>query len=295
MNMLLHWGRAALRIFALGAICTGSLRGDDDPEGRSPSIRVHWENNMLTITHPAIPGRSLEVNYLEAFCRPGSTDRDWGDTVIPHRTEKVSEADDGSAIVLRSELKDGVVVHHRISTDSDTVRFKLEAVNPSDRVSEAHWAQPCVRVHRFTGDESKPNTETYLKRCFVFIDGELTRMPTESWATRARYVPGQVWRPAHVPADDVNPRPVNTERPSNGLIGCYSEDERWVFATAWEPYQELFQGVLCCLHSDFRLGGLKPGERKEIRGMIYILHNDMDALLKRYAEDFPEQRTADLE
>ena len=27
-------------------------------------------------------------------------------------------------------------------------------------------------------------------------------------------------------------------------------------ATAWEPYQELFQGVIVCMHSDFRIGGL---------------------------------------
>ena len=30
-------------------------------------------------------------------------------------------------------------------------------------------------------------------------------------------------------------------------------------ATAWEPYQELFQGVIVCLHSDFRIGGLEAG------------------------------------
>ena len=67
--------------------------------------------------------------------------------------------------------------------------------------------------------------------------------------------------------------------PSNGLIGCYSADGSMIFATAFEPYQELFQGVIRCLHSDFRLGGLKPGERLEIRGKIYIVKNDE----KRYS------------
>ena len=75
--------------------------------------------------------------------------------------------------------------------------------------------------------------------------------------------------------------------PSNGLIGCYSADGSMIFATAFEPYQELFQGVIRCLHSDFRLGGLKPGERLEIRGKIYIVKNDEKALLKRYNRDFP--------
>jgi hypothetical protein len=76
--------------------------------------------------------------------------------------------------------------------------------------------------------------------------------------------------------------------PSNGLIGCFSGDEKLLWATAWEPYQELFQGVIRCLHADFRLGGLQPGETKEIRGKIYIVPADMPALVARYTRDFPE-------
>jgi hypothetical protein len=86
----------------------------------------------------------------------------------------------------------------------------------------------------------------------------------------------------------VNPRPLNPHVPTRGLIGCFSADESMVFATAWEPYQELFQGVITCLHSDFRIGGLKAGETKQIRGKIYFLPNDIPALLKRYGRDFPE-------
>src|SRR6185436_13241956 len=87
---------------------------------------------------------------------------------------------------------------------------------------------------------------------------------------------------------DVNPRPLSSLVPSNGLIGCFSGDDKLIFATAWEPYQELFQGVGRCLHSDFRLGGLQPGETKKVRGKIYIVPNDVPALLKRYQKDFPE-------
>jgi hypothetical protein len=93
-----------------------------------------------------------------------------------------------------------------------------------------------------------------------------------------------------VPRTDVNPRPLSPLVPSNGLIGAFSANENWIFATAWEPYQELFQGVARCLHSDFRLGGLAPGERKEIRGKIYLTTNDPATLLKRYARDFPEHQ-----
>ena len=78
--------------------------------------------------------------------------------------------------------------------------------------------------------------------------------------------------------------------PSNGLIGCFSADGKQIMATAWEPYQELFQGVIVCLHSDFRIGGLKPGESKTIRGKIYLMPADIDGLLTRYRHDFPEHQ-----
>jgi hypothetical protein len=50
----------------------------------------------------------------------------------------------------------------------------------------------------------------------------------------------------------------------------------------------LFQGVITCLHSDFRIGGLAPGETKKIRGKIYVTRDDVDALVARYQRDFPE-------
>jgi hypothetical protein len=168
--------------------------------------------------------------------------------------------------------------------------FHLSASNPTDHPSEAAWAQPCIRVDKFTGVERKRDSEEYLPRSFIFVDGRLTRMPTQPWATRARYVPGQVWCPADVDRNDVNPRPLSALVPSNGLIGCFSGDETMIMATAWAPYQELFQGVLVCLHSDFRIGGLKPGESKTIRGKIYLVKNDIGALVKRYEADFPEQK-----
>jgi hypothetical protein len=62
-----------------------------------------------------------------------------------------------------------------------------------------------------------------------------------------------------------------------------------ILATAWEPYQELFQGVVTCIHSDLRIGGLQPGETKTIRGKIYLVDADVSGLLRRYASDFPEQ------
>jgi hypothetical protein len=144
-------------------------------------------------------------------------------------------------------------------------------------------------VGAFTGlgDPRNSKTYKYLKKSFVFLDGKLSLMPTKKWATKARYTPGQVWRAPGVMPNDVNPRPLHPDVPSNGLIGCFSADDKMIFATAFEPYQELFQGVITCLHSDFRIGGLKPGETKKIRGKFYFVPNNVPKLLERYYDDFP--------
>ncbi len=262
--------------------------------GQGRALSLSWRNEMLTIRGADLPGGELSVWYLEAFCRPGSTDRDWKDTVIPHKTRLMEATADGRLIRLRSVLDDGVTVDHEIRAGIDEVDFRVVAANPTTRESLAHWAQPCIRVDGFTGTKAVHGSEAYLPSCFIFVREKLVRMPTEHWATHARYTPGQVWCPADVNRNDVNPRPLSSIVPSNGLIGCFSADGKQIMATAWEPYQELFQGVIVCLHSDFRIGGLKPGESKNIRGKIYVMPADVNGLVARYRRDFPEhQRTAD--
>lgn len=254
-----------------------------------PPLRLSWEKNYLTIAGDQIPGKEIKIHYLEAYCRDGSTKADWGEhTVVGHKTELIRAADDGSSIELRCSVNDGIIVDHKISATHDEVTFEITAHNPTDKRSESHWAQPCIRLDKFTGCDQ----QSYLAKSFVFVGGVLTRMPFEPWATKARYTPGQVWRPRSVPADDVNPRPLSSVHPSNGLIGCFSKDESKLFAVAFDPWQELFQGVIVCLHSDFRLGGLKPSETKKIRGKIYLLDNDVKELLRRYEKDFGDREKA---
>lgn len=262
-------------------------------QAEEPTLTLQRTDHWLIIQGPQLPGGSIRINYLEAYCRAGSTDADWGKhTVIGHRSEVVSRSQDGKEVRIKDTLSDGVMVNHTITTRDDEVDFRLQVSNPTSKTSEAHWAQPCVRLAAFTGfgKDGGGNLDDYLPKCFVFLDGRLARMPTKDWAKEARYTPGQVWRPSHVPANDVNPRPVSKLTTSNGLIGCFSADEKMVFAMASEPYQELFQGVARCLHSDFRIGGLAPGERKSIRAKIYLVKNDIPALLKRYQSDFPEHQ-----
>jgi hypothetical protein len=275
-----------MRTIAMGAAL--SLAALTVARGDDAGLTLAWADNMLTIRGPRLPGGELKVWYLEAYCRPGSTDRDWSQTVIPHKTQLVERSPDGRFLRLRCKLEDGVVVEHEIRAGRDEVDFRLVAANPTAAESQAHWAQPCLRVASFTGVKPERDSEEYLPKCFVFIDGRPERLPTKPWATQARYTPGQVWCPAHVSRDDVNPRPLSPLVPSHGLIGCYSADDQMILATAWEPYQELFQGIIVCLHADFRIGGLAPGESKRIRGKIYLVGPDLDRLFERYRKDFPE-------
>jgi len=259
----------------------------------APQLTISWEENFLTIRGD-FPGREISIHYLEAYCRPGSVDREWGHTVIKHTTQLVRNSKDGRVIQLHDELADGVVVDHTITAGVDDIDFQLVARNATARASEAYWAQPCLRVDRFTGmptTDARARQPQYIRQCFLFIDGQLTRLPTKPWADNARYIPGQVYVPKHVDRTDVNPRPLSALVPSSGLCGCFAANEKSILAVAWEPYQEIFQGVITCLHNDFRIGGLAPGEVKRIRGKLYILPNDVPMLVERFERDFPEQRS----
>ncbi len=265
-----------------------------DGIGQSPSLTLDYQApHWLVIRGDHLPNSEIRINYMEAYCRAGSTDADWvKHTVIPHKAEPVSLSQEKTLLRLHDRVADGVIADHEIVASKEEVTFRIVAQNPTAVASEIHWAQPCIRLGDFTGFDNKgKDIDDYLPKCFLFIDGKLTRMNAiVPWNRKARYVPGQVWCPKNVPRTDVNPRPLSDIVPSNGLIGCFSKDEKWIFAVAFDPYQELFQGVARCLHSDIRIGGLAPGESKSIYGKIYILPNDVNELLKRYEKDFSKVR-----
>ena len=282
MRQLVFWTVVALfsGMFALAS----DLAQAEDSKPTSAGLTISWKDEVLSVYGPELVEDGLRINFLEAYCRDGSTDRDWNETVIPHRTKLVRIDDDHRSITLQNILDDGVVVDHEIRAGQDELDFRAIAHNPTSTPSRAHWAQPCIHVDSFTGKTQSD----YVPQCFIFVDGKVSRLPTEPWATTARYVPGQVYAVRGIDRNDVNPRPLSALTPSRGLIGCYSADGRHILATAWEPYQELFQGVVVCIHSDFRIGGLAPGERKQIRGKLYLVGSSIADLLSRYERDFPE-------
>ena len=253
------------------------------PSARSAeNLRLAWTNNMLTISGANLPGKSLEVWYLEAFCRSGSTHRDWHQTVIPHKTELLRAGRNGESLRLRTHVEPSVEIRHDIRAGRDEVEFRVQIKNVGEQPVDVQWFQPCLRVASFTGR----NQSNYIERSFIFTEAGLTTLNKTRRAEEAVYHGGQVYVPAGISLEDVNPRPISPDRPVNGLIGCFSDDNQSLLGMAWSDTQELFQGVIVCLHNDPRIGGLKAGESKQLRGKIYVLRNDPKALLDRYRRDF---------
>ncbi len=274
--------RALIQAASKVALCflvTGGVLAQTAP---GAGVRIHWRDNMLTVRTPWMPGGGLEVWYLEAFCRKGSTDREWEKTVIPFRTSLLPTSVEGSRIRLRTILDNGVVVMHDLRAGEDEVDFRLTFTNPTPDDADLEWGQPCIRVHEFTG----LGQAEYTAKCFLFTKDGMVTLDKTRRRLRARYRGGQVYVPAGIDHRDVNPRPISPDVPVNGLIGCFSADDNHLLAMAWDHVQELFQGVIVCIHSDFRVGGLKSGETKKLHGKLYLMENDITRLLARYYHDF---------
>jgi hypothetical protein len=253
-----------------------------NPAQADEGIMLDWKDDKLTVLSPRLPGGRLEILYLEAFCRKGSTRRKWEETVIPQQTVRQDGSGPARRIRLKTTLAGTVEVRHDLRAVEEGVRFDIRLTNRGGSAVDVEWAQPCIQVAGFTGRTQ----ETYLDRCFIFTEKGLTRLDAMPRAEEAIYRGGQVYVPAGVNHADVNPRPISPVTPASGLIGCFSADDSMLLATAWSSTQELFQGVITCIHSDFRIGGLQPGETKRLYGKLYLMENDVPKLLRLYRKEF---------
>src|SRR4051794_4175535 len=86
------------------------------PAAEKPALHLSWKDDYLTISGPHLPGGEMRIHYLEAYCRPGSTNRKWEQTVIGHRTKLLSANADGTKLRLQCTLTDGALVDHEITS-----------------------------------------------------------------------------------------------------------------------------------------------------------------------------------
>jgi hypothetical protein len=274
---------AHMNWFSLRVICLITVLSGLASAGQSPTLS--WTNNLLTISGPELPGGKLDVWYLEAFCRKGSTDRDWSKTVVPHKTQLLTAQP--RRLAFRTMVETNVEVLHEVTAGKDEIDLRFELHNRGTAPVDLEWFQPaCIRVAGFTGLDQT----NYTRRSFIFTSRGLTTLDETHRREEALYRGGQVYVPGAIDLKDVNPRPIAGDQPTNGLIGCFSTDGKQLLATASDNTQELFEGVYVCLHSDPRIGGLNPGETKHVHAKIYLLPNDPVLLLKRYEADFKTAR-----
>jgi hypothetical protein len=72
-----------------------------------------------------------------------------------------------------------------------------------------------------------------------------------------------------------------------GLLLRESEDNTWVMGIAWESFISA-QGhnPWKCMHLSIRVGPLKKGETKNIRGKIYLFEGSKEDCLENFRKDF---------
>ncbi len=252
----------------------------------APALEISWTNNLLTVSGTNLSGGKLEVWYLEAFCRSGAHTQAWGRTTLPHKTTLLTN--EGNRVLrFRTLVQTNVEVTHVVTAGGEEINFRFTLVNRGAGDVDVQWFQPaCIRVEQFTGCVQS----NYIAKSFIFTERGLTTLADTRRTEEALYRGGQVFVMPGVSTNDANPRPLSLDRPVNGLIGCFSADGRQLLATASDATHELFEGVYVCLHSDPRIGGLKAGETKTIHAKLYVLTNDVPALLRRYGQDFPGGR-----
>jgi hypothetical protein len=255
----------------------------------SGELKISWTNNVLTISDARLPGGKLEVWYLEAFCRSGAWARDWRQTTLAHTTTLTWADPAGQHLKFRTAVEPNIQVLHEIDVADDGLELRFELVNQGKEPVDLQWFEPaCIRVENFTDCQQS----NYIARSFIFTSRGLIALDQVRRTTNAPNPAGQVYLPRGVAPADANPRPICSDHPVNGLIGCFSADNRWLLATASDRTHELFEGVYVCLHSDPEVGGLAPGETKRVLSKIYLLPNDPPALLRHYRHDFPKSEEA---
>ena len=104
------------------------------------ALNLSWTNNLLTVSSPELPGGKLEIWYLEAFCRKGSTHRDWGKTTLPHKTVLLSS--EPHHLRFRTTIEPEVEVLHEVRAESDSVRFDFKLTNRGSQPVDLEWFQP---------------------------------------------------------------------------------------------------------------------------------------------------------
>jgi len=88
-----------------------------------------------------------------------------------------------------------------------------------------------------------------------------------------------------------NKWPTSDVNANRGLLVRESSGRTWVTGIGWEDYLSV-QGhnPWSCLHASIRVGPLKRGEVKTIRGRLFLFQGNRQNVLERWDKEFPARR-----
>src|SRR5687767_12050854 len=91
-------------------------------------LRLSWTNNLLTFAAPNVPGKTIDIWYLEAFCRQGAHNQDWNKTTIPHKTTLLESSPDAKRLKLRTTIGQ-VELLHTLTASADEIDIAYQFTN----------------------------------------------------------------------------------------------------------------------------------------------------------------------
>lgn len=271
--------RTFLAAIVVGAIFSVAQIGQTADDERPNVTLFEWERGVA-LRRLDDPGRMAhlwfyEWNMFEAVA-PGQH------TGGTYKLER-KVADDG-----RTARIDSPHLQLRLTAARDAVDLELTAVNRSDH----EWPEiaaiiPCFNPGpREARDEQFVNDKTYFLAADALVQlakreihfNDRFRRAVDAEARDGRYVWSDKW-------------PLAEPNAAAGLLLRESSDGRWVTGIAWEDFLSA-QGhnPWDCMHLSVRVGPLKPGESKRIRGRMYLFPGDKQKLLERFQADFGKKK-----
>jgi hypothetical protein len=253
--------------------CTAAAGGD-----RPTSQLFEWDQGLV-VTAPDDADMKMYVRFYEwnMFEAVAKGEHSGGDFTHVRRVSRNRH----TAVITSRDMRLAV------KTTPDGATLLLTATNRSDH----DWPELAAIVPCFSPGPERirnqqfANTNTYfvgpnglillierqihfnqrLRPALVRISPERQFMFSEKWPTSE----------------------IDTGR---GIIIRESTDRKWVSAIAWDDFLSV-QGhnPWQCMHVSVRLGPLKRGSTKVVRGRIYLFPGNKDECLKRYLANSPSK------
>ena len=199
-------------------------------------------------------------------------------------------------IEIRQEESGDRVVFHSWNPGlrllAKPVRDGVELVLEIENTTERNWPKLASIVPCLTPGLERNRTENFdtLDTYFLGADGLQLTIDNKSWRSMHfnHELREEIFAQGKYGEFPWSFRwPTSFRDAERGLMLRESKDDKWVVGVAWERFLSI-QGhnPYHCLHVSIQVGPLKIGEKRQIRGKVYMMRGDRNDLVKRYYADF---------